>query len=94
METNDKIKGLFELGEADRRRGWHDYLQYGFDQSDVPALLELVADDALNHAKDESKEVWVPLHAWRTLGQIGSDTAIAPLIALFDQLFNDDWAQD
>jgi len=94
MEKNDKIKCLFDLGEADRRCGWHDYLQYGFDQSDVPALLELVADDALNHANVESKKVWVPLHAWRTLGQIGSDTAIAPLIALFDQLFNDDWAQD
>jgi len=93
MTTNDKIKCLFDLGEADRRRGWQDYLQYGFDQSDVPALLELVADDALNHANVKSKEVWVPLHAWRTLGQIGSDKAIAPLIALFDQLFEDDWAQ-
>ena len=72
MAKNDKIKCLYELGEADRRRGWHDYLQYEFDQSDVPALLELVADDALNHANVKSKEVWVPLHAWRALGQIGS----------------------
>lgn len=94
MSTNDKIKLLFELGEANLSRDWQDYLKYGFDESDVPALLELVADDALNHANVESKDVWVPLHAWRTLGQIGSDQAIASLIALFDQLVEDDWAQD
>jgi uncharacterized protein len=94
MATNDKIQILFDLGEVNRSRDWLDYLQYGFDHSDVSALLELVADDALNHANVESKEAWVPLHAWRTLGQIGSDTAIAPLIALFDQLVEDDWAQD
>jgi len=92
MSTNDKIKLLFDLGEANRSRDWQDYLQYGFDESDVPALLELVADDALNHASAESKKVWVPLHAWRTLGQIGSDKAVAPLIALFDQFVKDDWA--
>ena len=92
MTTNDKIKSLFELGEANRNRDWQDYLKYEFDKTDVPALLELVADDALNHASAESKDVWVPLHAWRALGQIGSHKAVAPLIALFDQLVEDDWA--
>lgn len=72
MTTNDKIKLLFELGEANQNRDWQDYLKYGFDETDVPALLELVADDELNHADAESKDIWVPLHAWRTLGQIGS----------------------
>jgi len=92
MTTNDKTKLLFELGEASRSLEWQDYLKYGFDESDVPALLELAADDALSHANAESKDVWVPLHAWRTLGQVGSHEAVAPLIALFDQFVEDDWA--
>ena len=32
-------------GEADRGRGWPDHLQYGLVESDVPALLDLVADE-------------------------------------------------
>ena len=92
MTTNNKIKLLFELGEANPNRDWQDYLKYEFDETDVPALLELVADVELNHADAESKDIWVPLHAWRTLGQIGSHKAVAPLIALFDNLFEDDWA--
>jgi uncharacterized protein len=94
MTLNEKIKCLFDLGKVNPGREWQDYLQYGLDESDVPALLELVVDDALNQANVESNEVWVPLHAWRALGQIGSDKAVSPLIALFDHLVADDWAQD
>ncbi len=89
---NDKTRILFELGEAERSDNWPDYLQYGFDESDVNALLELVSSPSLNRADGDSKEVWVPLHAWRTLGQIGSDHAAGPLVAQFDALFDDDWA--
>jgi uncharacterized protein len=92
MATNDKTKVLFTLGEVDRSGQWHDYLQYGFSEDDVSVLLKLTADDELNAASAQSKEVWVPLHAWRTLGQIGSTKAVAPLIALFDVLVKDDWA--
>ena len=94
MIPNEKIRCLFDLGKVDPGREWQDYLEYGLDGSDVPALVELVADDALNQADVQSNEVWVPLHAWRALGQIGSDKAITPLIALFDRLVDDDWAQD
>jgi uncharacterized protein len=92
MATNDKTKILFTLGEVDRSGQWHDYLQYGFSNDDVSVLLELTADEELNAANAQSKEVWVPLHAWRTLGQIGSTKAVTPLIALFDVLVKDDWA--
>ncbi len=86
MATNDKTNVLFTLGEVDRGGQWHDYLQYGFSEDDVSVLLELAADDELNAADAQSKEVWVPLHAWRTLGQIGSNEVIAPLISLFADL--------
>jgi len=92
MTTTDRIKLLLELGEADRGRDWPDYLQYGFVETDVPALLDLVADEALDQASSDSAEVWAPLHAWRTLGQLGSSKAAVPLIAQFDRLCDDDWA--
>lgn len=92
MATSDKVKILYELGEASRNGVWLDYLQYGFDETDVSVLLELVADESLNQANVKGNEVWVPLHAWRTLGQIGSHKAVAPLISLFDELVKDDWA--
>jgi len=89
---NEKIQILFELGEADRGRDWPDYLHHGFNESDVPALLELLQDTSLHNADGNSNEVWVPLYAWRILGQLKAATAVAPLIALFDTLVEDDWA--
>jgi len=87
-----KFQQLFELGEASRSRKWPDYLQYGFSEQDIPKLIELMLDDELNDAKSTSNEVWVPLHCWRAIGQIGSPKAIEPLITLFDYLEDDDWA--
>ncbi|MBQ0720751.1 MAG: UPF0149 family protein [Gammaproteobacteria bacterium] len=84
---------LFTLGAAEQgSRDWPNYLQYGFEPSDEPALIELLGDSGLHEAAGDSKEVWVPLHAWRTLGQLRSERAIMPLIGLFDALANDDWA--
>ena len=90
--TTDRIKLLLELGEAGRGGDWPDYLQYGFVETDVPALLDLVADETFDQASSDSAEVWAPLHAWRTLGQLGSGKAAIPLIAQFDRLCEDDWA--
>ncbi len=89
---NDKIKILFKLGEVAHRDDWPDYLSHGFNETDIDALLALLTDEDLNQADNESDEIWTPLHAWRTLGQIGSLQAVAPLLALFDQFVEDDWA--
>ena len=92
-KTNiERIKLLLELGEADRGKDWPDYLQYGFVEADIPALLDLVADEKFDQAASDSAEVWTPLHAWRILGQLGNSKAAMPLIAQFDRLYNDDWA--
>ncbi len=92
MEISDKTDILLELGEVSLHADWHDYLDYGFDETDVPALLEVLTDPDLAQALSESREVWASLHAWRALGQIGSAAAVAPLIAQFDTLYDDDWA--
>ena len=91
MTQTDRIKTLLELGEPDRGNIWPDYLEYGFNEADIPALLDLVADESLDEADSQSSEVWAPLHAWRTLGQLGSSKAVVPLIAQFDRLCDDDW---
>jgi uncharacterized protein len=84
---------LFTLGEAEQgTRDWPDYLQYGFEASDESALIKLIGDKSLHGAAGDSLEVWVPLHAWRTLGQLRSERAIMPLIELFEALIEDDWA--
>ena len=90
--TANRTQVLLELGAADQHGDWPDYLQYGFTKADVPALLELVADESFDQADSESREVWAPLHAWRTLGQLGNSRAVIPLIDQFDRLCEDDWA--
>ena len=92
MATDNKINQLFELGEVRHFSEWLDYLELGLTEQDVPALLDLVADEKLHNADIESNDVWVPLHAWRALSQIASDQAIVPLIEVLPSLFDDDWA--
>ena len=88
----NKIKLLMELGEPPQWGKWPDYLQYGLSDADVADLIGMATDPALHQAPGDSKAVWAPLHAWRALGQIGSEAAIQPLISLFDSLCDDDWA--
>ena len=84
---------LFELGEARRNReDWPDYKQYGVGMDDIDDLLNLVTDGSLHDAPSDGNEVWVPLHAWRALGQLADPRAIEPLIGTFDSLWEDDWA--
>jgi len=86
---------LFELGQPRRGRAdWPDYKQYGITEEDVDDLLELATDASLHRAPAESKEVWVPLHAWRALGQVGGQRVILPIIGVFDTLCDDDWAAE
>lgn len=91
--TAHKVDVLFELGKVSNNRGiWLDYLQYGFGEEDIQNLIELVSDVSLHDAPSYSDDVWVPLHAWRALGQLGNTLAVEPLIGMFDTLCDDDWA--
>ena len=58
----------------------------------MPALLDLVADESFDQEDSAPDAAWAPLHAWRTLGQLGSSQAILPLLNQFDRLCEDDWA--
>lgn len=95
---NKKADILFELGDPRKYKNngtkWPDYLQYGFTDHDISELLRLVGDRELDNAPSESDIVWVPLHAWRTLGQLKTPKAVQPLIDMFDELHDDDWAYE
>jgi yecA family protein len=91
---NPKIQTLLTLGEPDHKRNWPNYVkQYGFTPDDVPTLLTLYADEEINAMDSDRPEVWAPVHAWRTLGQLGSEASIVPIIQSFDTLYDDDYAQ-
>jgi len=93
MHNNEKFQRLLDLGSVEHNQDWIDYLALGFSEEDNRYLLELIQNPDLNNALDTSNEVWVPLHAWRTLGQLKNNQCVEPLLALLDTvLVNDDWA--
>jgi Protein of unknown function (DUF1186) len=84
---------LLSCGDPSGNQNWPDYLAMGFEPAHIPELIRITTDEALNNADSESSEVWAPLHAWRTLGQLRAEAAIDPLIGLFERIDKqeDDW---
>ena len=70
----------------------HDYVrEVGVTAEDVPALIEMAGEwmedvegDYDELSDEEEAEVWLPLHAWRALGQLGSAAAEAVGAAVGD----------
>lgn len=93
---NDKANILYELGDPRELHKdlnqWPDYTKYGFTEADIPLLIVQVGDKTFNQLPSDNKAVWVPLHAWRILGQLQSSDAIQVLIETFDDWEEDDWA--
>ena len=86
-----KLLTYGKLHDRHRKRPWPDYLELGFDQEHVPDLIRMATDMDLNRSPLHNLEVWAPLHAWRTLGQLRAKEATEPLVRLFEQLEDDDW---
>lgn len=88
---------LLELGRGPTREaGWPDYLQYGFTSEHVPELIRMATDPSFNNLSSERREVWTPLHAWRTLAQLGAVEATEALLTLLHQIDDqdDDWISE
>ena len=93
-EYTDPVARLLDYGRFDIRRTdepWPDYLELGFSEKHVPELICMATDHDLNNAAQDSLEVWAPLHAWRTLGQLRVVEAAKPLVRLFERFRHDDW---
>lgn len=94
MNHTNRLQALFELGEIHHDEPWPDYLAY-VTEADLPALLALIADSRLHNADYDSNEIWVPNHAWRALGQLGSARSVEPLLELLDERLSQDiWAAE
>jgi hypothetical protein len=72
----------------------YDYiLELGLGSQHIPDLMRMGVDRALLNADSGSLDAWAAIHAWRALGQLHAEDAIAeltagiaPLIQLFHEL--------
>jgi hypothetical protein len=81
-EYAEAVSRLLTVGDCRGMRRWPDYLALGIGPEHVPDLVRMIQDDELSQADPQSLEVWAPVHAWRTLGQLRAETAIEPLMGL------------
>jgi hypothetical protein len=88
------VDALLSVGEPHRLR-WADYPnQFNLTAADIPELIRMATDSDLNWDNSESLEVWAPVHAWRSLGQLKAEEAVAPLIAIFNEMEDSDWFRE
>jgi len=88
------VNKLLTYGDCHNFKGWPNYLDLGLTEEHIPELIRMATDEELNWADSDSLEVWAPIHAWRTLGQLKAEEAIEPLMNLFHELEDNDWAGD
>ncbi len=92
-EYRKPVDVLLTLGDLqESHHQWPDYSEYGIGAEHISDLIQLATDSELHWADSESLEVWAPTHAWRALGQLRAEEAIAPLLNLFHELDEDGWA--
>jgi hypothetical protein len=56
----------------------------GFTQDDVPELVRMTRDRALNTARGDSDDVWAPIHALTALKHLDVGDLAGELVPLFD----------
>lgn len=91
---SDPVSRLLSLDEP-KRNQWLNYIEtFGFSAEHIPELVRMASDPDLQMADQNSPEVWAPLHAWRTLGQLRAEQAVPELLSILEKLPDDDWAHD
>ncbi len=90
-----KFKPLFEFGEDGLMRTKEftpNYLEFGFDDSDVTLLEELAFDKELNNLKYNKKNIgklFAPIHAIMVLAQLKSKQSFKKLVDGLDEMDDD-----
>lgn len=66
------VSQLLTYGADDVARAaeWPDYLALGFGPEDIPELIRMATDPALQREEASDLEFFAALHAARTLGQL------------------------
>ncbi len=85
---------LLAFGDPREFHKWPNYLDLGFVHEHIPRLIHMATDPDFIRANSESLDVWAPVHAWRTLGQLHAAPAVEPLITLWKQAGEDEGADD
>jgi DNA polymerase III epsilon subunit-like protein len=94
----EPVSRLLALGPP--REGWREPWQdlptlCGLTPNDVPELIRLATEKAIYHFQEAFPDAdFGPLHAWRALGQLGDEAAIAPLVALFTDEYTYEMGDD
>ena len=93
-EYTQPVAQLLTYGDPREETEWPDYLSLGFTEEHIPELIKMAIDEDLNWTRSDCPEIWAPIHAWRALGQLKTEQAIEPLMALFklSEDFDDDWS--
>lgn len=97
LETySNSVAQLLTYGDC-REIGYNDWPNYpkevGLTEADIPELIRMATDPLFNELSSDRIEIWAPVHAWRALGQLQAEAAIAPLLVLF-QDENSDWMRE
>lgn len=85
----DPVAQLLLQGDIEESRDpadWVDYVTtFGLTEEHVPELLQLASDLEVYEVEEDDPAGFANLHAVRALGQVGSETAIAPMIELCER---------
>lgn len=93
-DYSSPVSQLLTFGDCRGFREWPNYLDLGLGPEHADELIEMATDEELNWADPDDLGIWAPVHAWRALGQLRATVAIEPLLHLFHELEDNDWASD
>jgi len=93
---NNPVAKLLTYGDCHDMdlHDWHNYPEtVGLTATDIPELIRMATDPTFWEPESDRLEDWAPIHAWRALGQLHAEAAIAPLTQLF-QTPDHDWVTE
>ena len=92
-DYNPPVADLLTLGDISQVAADYDYLAHGFTTAHIPELQRMALDEELHWEESEGPLVWAPIHAWRTLGQLGDPAGVETLIQVLLRMedWDDDW---
>jgi hypothetical protein len=86
LETyTDPVAKLLTYGDCSQMdlQQWPNYPEeVGLTSVDIPELIRMATDPIFWELDSEQVEIWAPIHAWRSLGQLKAEAASAPLTEL------------
>jgi hypothetical protein len=84
LALGDPLDGLDEIS----------YRELGLSEADVPELCRLAQAGTLYDDQADDLEAYASVHAWRALGELRAEAAVAPLIGEFHHAEQDDWVTE